>query len=303
MKLKAKYNSTGECWAVVTGGSSGIGLAISERLAQMGYNLLIVSVDRELEEVGANLQAEYGVVVRTLLLDLSRTEAAVELHDWCGASGIEPEIVVNNAGVFIYNDLIRTSTERIESIINLHVGTVAILSRLFAADMVARGRGRILNISSFAMWMPWPGLALYSATKSFIASYTRALAAELRGTGVTATTVMPAGVTTGLYGLSPKLQHIGRRFGVLLTPERTAELALAAMFAGRTRYIPGWFARLALPIVRILPDTLVRLARRNNLRFQKSQCNSTFGRRTERQSILSRAHRPKPASRPQGGAE
>jgi short-subunit dehydrogenase len=269
MRLKAKYRNTSGSWAVVTGGSSGIGLAISERLAQMGYNLLVVSIDRGLEEVGASLQAEHGVVVRTLSLDLARVGAADELYDWCAVEHIEPDILVNNAGIFIYNDITRTSPERIETIINLHVGTVALLSRLFAADMVARGRGRILNMSSFAGWMPWPGLALYSATKSFIASYTRALAAEVRGTGVTATTVMPAGVTTGLYGLSPKLQRVGRRFGVLLTPEHTAELALAAMFAGRSLYVPGVFARLALPIVRILPACLVRLSRRKTLRFQK----------------------------------
>jgi short-subunit dehydrogenase len=269
MKLKAKYKSAGGSWAIVTGGSSGIGLAISRRLAQKGYNLLIVSIDCGLEEVAVALQAEFSVVVRTLSLDLARPEAAIELYDWCSTARIEPDILVNNAGIFIYNDIIGTSPERIETVVNLHVGTVAVLSRLFAADMVGRGGGRILNMSSFAMWMPWPGLALYSATKAFIAGYSRALAAELQGTGVTTTTVMPAGVTTGLYGLSPKLQNVGRKLGLLLTPERTAELALAAMFAGRTRYVPGIFARLTVPIVRIIPACLVRLARRKTIRFQK----------------------------------
>jgi short-subunit dehydrogenase len=269
MKLKAKYNSTGDSWAVVTGGSSGIGLAISRRLALMGYNLLVVSIDGGLEEIGASLHAESGVVVRTLSLDLARSEAAGELHDWCTTAHIEPDIVVNNAGIFIYNDIVRTSPERMKTLINLHVGTVAMLSHLFAADMVARDRGYILNISSFAMWMPWPGLALYSATKAFIAGYTRALAAELRDTGVVATTVLPAGVTTGLYGLSPRLQNVGLKLDVLLTPERTAELSLAAMFRGRKKYIPGVFARLALPIVRCLPTCLIYLARRKTLRFQK----------------------------------
>jgi short-subunit dehydrogenase len=269
MKLKSKYNSSGDSWAIVTGGSRGIGLAISQRLAEMGYNLLVVSVDEGLEEVGMSLQSNNGVAVRTLSMNLARSEAAAELYEWCGANGIQPDILVNNAGVFIYNDLIHTSAERIETIINLHVMTVAVLSRLFAADMVERGRGRILNMSSYAAWMPWPGLALYSATKSFIASYTRSLAAELRGTGVTATTVLPAGVTTGLYGLSPNLQNVGRRFGILLTPERTAKLSLAAMFRGRKSYVSGRFMWFVLPIVRVMPSWIIWFARRKTVRFQK----------------------------------
>lgn len=269
MRLKDKWNSPGGSWAVVTGGSSGIGLAMSEQLASMGYHLVVVSIDQTLEEVGARLRGEYNVHVRTLSLNLARPESAGKLHDWCVANQIEPDILINNAGIFIYNDIVNTSTERIETIVNLHVLTTSLLSRLFAADMVGRGRGRILNMSSYSMWMPWPGLALYSATKAYIRNYSKALAAELRGTGVTSTTVLPAGVTTDLYGLSKNLQNIGKNLGVLLTPRRTAEVALAAMFRGRRQYIPGVLMRLVLPVVKVLPGGLVRFARRKTLRFQK----------------------------------
>lgn len=269
MSLNPKWNNTTGDWALVTGGSNGIGLAISEQLGAMGYHLLIVSIDPQLKEVGERLRQAYGVTVRTLEMNLARPESAGKLHDWCVAHQIEPDILVNNAGIFIYNDIVNTSAERIETIVNLHVLTSSLLSRLFAADMVKRGKGRILNLSSYSAWMAWPGLALYSATKSYIRSYSRSLAAELRGTGVTATAVLPAGVTTDLYGLSKGLQKLGKNLGILLTPARTAEVALRAMFRGRKQYIPGVLMRLVLPVVKVLPGWAVRFARRKTLRFQK----------------------------------
>lgn len=269
MKLKRKWNASDGDWALVTGGSSGIGLAISERLASMGYNLLIVSIDSGLEEVAGRLRDTFGVETIALEMNLAGAESASGLHRWCAGRLIEPAILVNNAGMFIYKDLVGTDVERMETIINLHVLTASILSRLFAADMVKRGRGYILNMSSYSAWMPWPGLALYSATKSYIRNFSHSLAAELRGTGVVSTAALPAGVTTGLYGLPENLQKLGRRLGILITPRRTAETALAAMFRGRKQCIPGLSMRLALPLVKSLPGWVVRAARRKTLRFQK----------------------------------
>lgn len=267
--MKAKWDNKSDEWALVTGGSSGIGLALCERLASMGYHLVIVSIDSALERVGERISSEYGVRVVTRSVDLARPDAAAELHEWCDENGIAPSILVNNAGIFIYNDIVNTSPQRIATIINLHVLTTSMLSRLFAEDMVSRGKGRILNLSSYSAWMPYPGLALYSATKIFIRNFSRSLSAELRGTGVTATAVMPAGVTTGLYGLPENLQKLGKNLGILLTPERTAEVALKAMFHGRKQYIPGVLMRILLPMVKTLPGWMVRFARSKTLRYQR----------------------------------
>lgn len=270
MRLKAKWNNPSDEWALVTGGSSGIGLAIAEKLAGMGYNLVLAAIDGPgLKEADRSIEERFGVKSRYVEIDLARPESAGKLHDWCAARNIEPSILVNNAGIFIYNDIIDTAPGRIEAIINLHVLTTSQLARMFAADMARRGRGHILSLSSYSAWMPWPGLALYSATKSYIRSYSRSLAAELRGTGVAATTVLPAGVTTDLYGLSKGLQSLGKNLGILMTPQRTAEVALAAMFRGRKQYIPGFLMRLVLPLVRTLPGCLVRYARRKTQQFQK----------------------------------
>ncbi len=270
MKISEKYRAAAGDRALVTGAAGGIGLAMADRLAALGYDLVLADIDGgRLSSVAADIRVRYGVRVDTVTIDLSQADAAGRLHDFCSGRGIEPLIVINNAGVFSYNDILATAPARIELFAGLHVTTVSLVCRLFGASMAERGRGYILNMSSYSTWMPWPGLAMYSATKAFIRGFSLSLAAEMRGSGVSVTTVLPAGVTTGLYGLAPKWQNVGRRLGILLTPGRTAEVALAAMFRGRRQYVPGVLMRLVLPFVRLLPGWIIRIARRKTLLFQK----------------------------------
>lgn len=268
--MKDKWRNRNDEWALVTGGCSGIGLAIAEKLAGLGYNVVLADINgAALRKAEYDLYGRYGVRVRIMEIDLARRESAGRLHDRCVEDGISPVILVNNAGIFSYNDILKTDPEKIETMIGLHVLTVSLLCRLFGADMAARGRGYILNMSSYSMWMAWPGLALYSATKGYIRSFSRSLSGEMTECGVVVTTVLPAGVTTGLYGLSGKLQGVGRRFGVLMTPARTAEVSLSAMFRGRRQYVPVFLMLLVLPLVRIMPEWILRFVRRKTLRFQK----------------------------------
>lgn len=270
MKLSNRYRNTSGEWALVTGAAGGIGVALAGKLAGLGYNLVLVDIDGGgLDKAAAGLNACHGVQIRTVELDLARAGSAARLHERCLHEGISPSVVVNNAGVFSYNDILATDPARVELFVGLHVTAVSMICRLFGADMAARGRGYILNMSSYSVWMPWPGLALYSATKACIRNFSLAIAAEMGEKGVTVTTVLPAGVTTSLYGLAPKWQNAGRRLGILLTPDDAAEAALAAMLRGRRQYVPGLAMRLVLPLVRSLPGWAVGIARRKTLRFQK----------------------------------
>ncbi len=264
MTPDAKYR------ALVTGAAGGIGLAFADRLGAAGYDLALADRDDAgLRAAAADLRARHGVEVDCLAIDLSEADAAHRLHSWCAGRGIAPRVVINNAGMFSHNDILATDPARIATMAGLHVVTVSLVCRLFGEDMSHRGGGHILNMSSYSAWMPWPGIATYSASKAYIRNFSLALAAELRERGVRVTTVLPAGVTTGLYGLSSRWQRIGLRLGLLMTPERVAGLALRAMFRGRRQYVPGVFMRLMLPIVRALPAFVIRFARRKTLEFQK----------------------------------
>ncbi len=208
--METEKSMRNERWAVVTGASSGIGFAIARRLAMRGYNIFAAAKDVErLDECARKLSGKCGIRVRTYAADLALPDAAECLFAACQEAGIRAEVLVNDAGVFIYNDIIETDQKRIDGIICLHIRTVTALCRLFAEEMAAAGGGYILNMASYSMWMPLPGIALYSATKAYVKTFSVAFAKEARERNVWVTAVSPAGVATDFYGLSHRLQETG----------------------------------------------------------------------------------------------
>ena len=276
----------GSAWALVTGAGSGIGRCYALRLAALGYNLVLAGNRREpLETVCGEILAAAGPDgdapkatsaagfrsdVRIVEIDLARTEAAAELWEAVRREGAAIDVLVNNAGIFSFCDILATPAERIERIILLHDLTVTQLCRLFAADMVRRGvRGHILNMSSYSLWMPFPGLALYSASKAYMRSFSVAFAKEVRERGIRVTAVCPAGVATDLYGLTPYWQRIGCKLGVLITPDSCARRGLKALWRGRRCIVPDWWNRAWIPFCKVLPMWVLRPVRRFTMKFQK----------------------------------
>ena len=241
------------------------------RLAALGYRLAIVGNRREpLEAVEAELRAAACADTYIITCDLARQEAAEELHAALTAAGIEPDVVINNAGMFSFRDILATPPERIERMILLHAMTNTKLCRLFAADMVRRGvRGHILNMSSYSQWMPFPGLALYSASKAYLRQFSVCFAKEVREHGIRVTAVCPAGVATDLYGLPPRWQRFGVRMGALISADKCAHRGLRAMWRGRRTCVPDWWNRIGIPICKMLPMWVLRPLRRFTMKFQK----------------------------------
>lgn len=222
------------------------------------------------KECGNRATAAVTPDVRVIAIDLARVGAAQELYDRMTAEGIVVDVVINNAGIFSFCDILATPAERIERIILLHDLTVTQLCRLFAADMVRRGvRGHILNMSSYSLWMPFPGLALYSASKAYMRSFSVAFAKEVRERGIRVTAVCPAGVATDLYGLTPYWQRIGCKLGVLITPDSCARRGLKALWRGRRCIVPDWWNRAWIPFCKVLPMWVLRPVRRFTMKFQK----------------------------------
>ena len=222
------------------------------------------------KECGNRATAAVTPDVRVIAIDLARVGAAQELYDRMTAEGIVVDVVINNAGIFSFCDILATPAERIERIILLHDLTVTQLCRLFAADMVRRGvRGHILNMSSYSLWMPFPGLALYSASKAYMRSFSVAFAKEVRERGIRVTALCPAGVATDLYGLTPYWQRIGCKLGVLITPDSCARRGLKALWRGRRCIVPDWWNRAWIPFCKVLPMWVLRPVRRFTMKFQK----------------------------------
>lgn len=243
--------------ALVTGGSSGIGLEFSRQLAEKGYDLIIVSNSREqLDAVCAPIAEEYGVRVIPRLQNLATGNAAEELMEWCDSQSVLPDILINNAGMFYFKELSPELMGKAEVMIGLHVTTPTKMCILFGDRMKQRGSGRILLVASMAARIPAPGIQVYSATKAYLRSFGESLSFELKPYGVTVTTLCPAAVATPLYGLKKGLLNFGVAIRVIHTPQWLVRKALKGLFRGRRLMKPSIMNAYLPPIIKMLPSNL-----------------------------------------------
>ncbi len=238
--------------ALITGGSSGMGLEYARQLSAKGYDLILVS--NRADDLRA---AKSSLPCETCCMDLSVPGAGETLYAWCRDRGYEIDVLVNNAGFFFMENLSERNLPRAESMMRLHMETATSLCALFGSEMKRRGKGYILNVSSMAAWIPAPGITLYSATKAYLRSFGKSLSHELRPYGVSVTTVFPAAVDTPLYPLPEKLRIWGRRLGIIWPPEKLVRRAVHGMFRRRRSVRPGILNYLVPFLVRVLPNRLV----------------------------------------------
>ena len=240
--------------ALVTGASSGIGLEFARQLAQMGYAIAMISNrEQELADAAESLRAEFGVPVQSICIDLAKQGASEEVIEWCP----EPDVLINNAGMFFMEYLGPESLGKVRTMMALHMNVVTELCILAGSRMKEKGGGHILNISSMTARIPSPGIAIYSSTKAYLKVFGKSLSYELHPFGVTVTTVCPAAVDTGLYPLGDRLRRFLRRIGMIRTPEWLVRRSLKAMFRGRRTFSPGLTNALLPPLIAILPARLI----------------------------------------------
>jgi short-subunit dehydrogenase len=181
--------------ALVTGASSGIGQALAGRFAAGGHDLVLVarSVDK-LRALARQLEAEHGVRAWVAAADLTQPNAAAALEASMRRARRPIDVLVNNAGVLAYGAFVGMKAERHRQMIDLNITGLTQLLAHFLPPMVARRRGRVLNVASIASFQPVPSLATYAATKAYVLSLTESLSQELADTGVTVTALCP-GIT------------------------------------------------------------------------------------------------------------
>ena len=273
--------------ALVTGASSGIGLQYATQLARDYHcDLILVSNQQEeLNQVASDLASQFGVRTIPRYADLSLPDAAETLYAWCHEQNYVVDILVNNAGVFFFNPYCETSMRRIELMLQLHMITVAKLTRLFAEDMMHREltpeeanqricrhkrmRGYILNMSSMSAWMAMPGIQTYNATKAFIYNLSKSLWYEFRPHNVGITVMAPGAVDTGLFGLAPNLRKLAVNLTVSIPPEKLVRRALRDMFRNKKADTPGFINWLSTPLLKHTPDWLLFLAIKYVGKYQK----------------------------------
>ena len=231
-----------------------MGLIFARELAAIGIDIIMVSnQEKELEEAAARLSEEYGIKTYPLVQDLAEQDAAEKMYAWCREHSLEPDILINNAGMFFFTELDQADLHKVNNMLNLHNLCVAKSCVLFGADMKKRRKGYILIVSSMAAKLPCPGISTYSATKAFLKTFGKCLSFELRPHNVGITTVCPAAIATPLYRLKPSLMKFGVRTGFINTPQWLVRKALRGMQNKRRIMRPGLMNVWLPPLIAVMP--------------------------------------------------
>jgi uncharacterized protein len=243
--------------ALITGASGGLGKSIAEQFAKDGVNLIITarSLDR-LEAIAADWQARYRVVVTPIQSDLAQAGGAQKLFDAIAGRDLRIDYLVNNAGVGVFGLFREVALDDVLGMLTLNMISLTALTKLFL-DQIIAARGKIMNVASMAAFMPGPYLANYFATKAYVLSFSEALNYELKGTGVTVTTLCPGVTQTGFFDQA-QMNHSGLvQNHKLPTADEVALAGYRAMQRGQAVYVAGLLNRLVVTGVRFLPRALV----------------------------------------------
>lgn len=243
--------------ALITGASAGLGRDFARLFAADGHDVILVARRRQrLDELAAELETAHGTGVTVIDADLAQPGAARRIHEEVERRGLQVDFLVNNAGFGGTGAFVATEPGRDARMIEVNVTALVELTHLFLPPMVARGRGRVLNIGSTAGFQPGPFMATYYASKAFVNSFTEALAYELRGSGVTATLSCPGATDTEFAGHAGNDKSLLFRLGAA-NSATVARGAYRAMMAGRSRVVHGLTNKLGVQSVRVGPRAAV----------------------------------------------
>lgn len=257
-------------YALVTGGTSGIGLELAKLLAADHYNLAIVARNQqELDQVGSDLSRQYPIEVITIRKDLFNPAAPREIIDALKAKDIIIDVLINNAGQGVYGEFLDTDLDRELAIVQLNINACIILTKHILKDMVARNSGKILNVSSIAGKVPGPYQAVYHGTKAFVHFFSEAVRNEVSGTGVTITSLLPGATDTDFFSKADMESAKIVQQGELADPADVAKDGYTALMEGKDMIVSGFKNKMQVAMSNVMTDSKAT----DNMRKQQEPIN------------------------------
>jgi short-subunit dehydrogenase len=251
--------------ALITGASAGIGREFARQLAGRARSMILVARREErLVELRDELRLQHPKLdVHMRKVDLADLAQLKELIEWLDRERIDVDLLVNNAGLGDLGPFVASDPSRNEQMTLVNVVALTSLTRHLLPRMIAKRRGGILNVSSSAGFLPIPGDAVYAATKAYVTSFSEALRAELRGTGVSVCALCPGPVHTEFQEVASRPGRRGKpgpgsEF-LQVAVEQVVREALTALEADRPLVIPGSAMKVAMFLSRLMPMPVVRL--------------------------------------------
>ncbi|MEK6872604.1 MAG: SDR family oxidoreductase [Nanoarchaeota archaeon] len=242
--------------ALVTGASSGIGYEFAKVLAKNKYDIILVSRNKEkLQKIKKEIERWHKTKVYLYKSDLSKLNEVNKFYQKIKNEDIG--ILINNAGVGNFGKFLDTPWEKDNEVINLNIKALTFLTKIFSEKMVEKGEGKILNVASVAAFQPGPYLAVYSATKSYVLYFSEALAEELKGTGVTVTTLCPGLTMSSFFKRSGISDDEIKTWGNLTTAKEIAEYGYEMMMKNKTIAVYGLRNIFSIFLKRFLPRNFV----------------------------------------------
>lgn len=244
---------TANATALVTGASSGIGRELADVIAADGHDVILTARREErLRDVATELETDHGVDTEVFPQDLAEPTAASDLYEAVQDAGIDVDVLINNAGVPVYGDFHETDLEAEQNVMQVNMVTLTELTKLFLPGLVDHNEGIILNMASLASLYPLPRKAVYTGTKAYVLSFSRALAHELADEGVTVTAVCP-GVVETEYADRGNVDASNTMEGVTNDPRSVAEAGWEGAKDGDRIVFPSTFASYGSQLIRLLP--------------------------------------------------
>ncbi|MGC2657126.1 MAG: SDR family oxidoreductase [Bryobacteraceae bacterium] len=240
--------------AIVTGASTGLGREFAHLCAESGYDVVLIARSQKLlEELAAAIRQSSGRAARVLVTDLSQPQAPRQIVESLAAENETAEVLINNAGFGLLGPFAELDEAEQMGMIQVNIGALTDLTRLILPGMLARRKGKILNIASTAAFQPGPLMAVYFATKAYVVSFSSALHNELRGSGVTVTALCPGATKTDF----DKRAGMGKTKlfakAKLMEARTVAEIGMRGMNRGKALVVAGILNGLMVSGTRLVP--------------------------------------------------
>jgi uncharacterized protein len=240
-------------WVLITGASTGIGAEFARLFAADGFNLVLIARDEaRLNALARSLKSEYPIETRVVLKDLALPEAAKGI--FTATADLPVSILVNNAGFGGTGPFAASGLQKQSDMMQVNMTALVQLTHLFLQPMLKRHTGRILNVASTGAFQPGPFKAIYFATKSFVFSFSHALANEVAGSGVTVTVLCPGTTDTEFHQRSGGKPTAGG-YSMMSAPS-VALAGYRGLMQGRRTVIPGLFNKITALLVRLVPTRI-----------------------------------------------
>lgn len=245
-------------YALITGASKGIGKAFAESLAKRKFDLLLIArTDSLLQQLSTDLNKKFGVKVQYLALDLSKQDSAQKIFQWVDENKFDVQVLINNAGYALWGNFRELSLQEQNEMIMVNINTMIGLTHLLIPKLLQHDQAYILNVASSTAYQAMPTIALYSAAKSFIVSFSRGLYHELKSTPISVTCLSPGPTKTNFVERA-KMFHMQKLSDKMsMSAEAVAEFGIKGMLAKKTEIIPGFTNQLGAFMARHAPKKLV----------------------------------------------